>query len=237
MAASNFIEELKLLKSQLVKMGDDVLNMLKNGGLVIADLDEERARSIIKADNKVNEQENTVVNRAITLIATNQPVAGDLRFLASSLRLAIELERIGDLGSNIGRRALEIIQLRKEGIPTEPIPEDVHVMVKKALSMLELALSSLAENDPVKAEAVLAADDEVDEFNSRIRKNTLNLINQDGHKAAWGFEVITIASHIERLADHATNLAEETIYMAKGLNVRHLYPVKEFYRLSFSDRD
>ncbi|MDR1164840.1 MAG: phosphate signaling complex protein PhoU [Deltaproteobacteria bacterium] len=223
MIVGKFEIELDKLSKQVKEMGVSVLKMLKGAGEALLALDDAKATEVIKSDKTVNDLENVIVNRAITLIATNQPVAKDLRFLASSLRLAIELERIGDLGSNLARRAQDIILLEKDGEPTEPLPADIPLMVKKALSMLEMALYSLEHGDTATAEEVFQIDDVLDDLNKTIRAEALSVIKKDGHKAAWGYEVITIASHLERLADHATNLAEETVYMAKGLNIRHNY--------------
>jgi phosphate transport system protein len=83
---------------------------------------------------------------------------------------------------------------------------------------------SFVERDPVKAEKVLDLDDEIDDFNREIRKAVMQAVYNDGRKVAWGLEIINTAAHFERLGDHATNLAEETIYMARGKNVRHHHP-------------
>jgi phosphate transport system protein len=222
MSAGIFARELDKVKKYLVEMGEDVLRMLKETSSVLVAVDVEKAREIIKFDRIVNDLENRVVNKAIDLIALNQPVAGDLRFLASSLRLSTELERIGDLAGNVSRRILDIHRLETEGRHTLPLPEALNVMAGKAYVMLETALSSFVDSDPEAANKVMRLDDEVDEINASIRRSILDIVEKDGALAAWGFESITLAGHLERLADHTTNLAEETIYMARGFNVRHL---------------
>lgn len=221
MSAGIFIRELEKVKNYLIEMGEDVLKMLEETCTVITQLDVEKAKEIINFDSTINDLENRVVNKAIDLIALNQPVAGDLRFLASSLRLSTELERIGDLTGNVSKRILDIHHLNLEGKNTLPLPEKIPQMTQKVLSMLQTALHSFKETDPDAADKVMSMDDEIDEMNHSIRREVLGLVENDGKVAAWGFEVITLANHLERLADHTTNLAEETIYMAKGFNVRH----------------
>jgi phosphate transport system protein len=195
--------------------------MLKESCVVITEMDVEKARDIINFDRTVNDLENRVVNKAIDLIALNQPVAGDLRFLAASLRLSTELERIGDLAGNTSRRILDIHKLMAEGKKTCPLPDELQTMLAKVLNMLETALASFRDNDPDKAGTIMRLDDEVDDLNRAIRKKVLDIVENDGKTAAWGFETIVLAGHLERLADHTTNLAEETIYMARGFNIRH----------------
>jgi phosphate transport system protein len=216
-----FEQNLINLKRDLVEMGQEVLRMLKDAGEALLAMDRSKAASVIKADKDVNARENSVVHRAITLIATNQPVAGDLRFLASSLRLASEIERIGDLGTNLARRTIELIDLKAAHEPLDPLPDDIPDMLQKALYMLETALHAFAENDAETARKVIDYDDVIDEQNRTIRTKIIKIINEDGHKASWGLEMISLANHLERLGDHATNLAEETFYMAKGKNIRH----------------
>ncbi|MDR2199246.1 MAG: phosphate signaling complex protein PhoU [Deltaproteobacteria bacterium] len=221
MSAGIFVRELDKVKNYLIEMGDDVLKMLQDTCAVLTTLDADKAKEIIKFDRTVNELENRVVNKAIDLIALNQPVAGDLRFLASSLRFSTELERIGDLSGNVSRRILDINKLILDGKDTQPLPRDLTYMIGKVLMMLETALTSFRENDPDAAAKVMKLDDEVDDYNRNIRHKILDIVEENGKAAAWGFETITLANHLERLADHTTNLAEETIYMAKGYNVRH----------------
>ncbi|MDR2461192.1 MAG: phosphate signaling complex protein PhoU [Deltaproteobacteria bacterium] len=217
-----FEQKLINLKNDLVEMGQDVFTMLKEAGEALVAMDKVKAKEVIKFDREVNDLENSVVHKAINLIATNQPVASDLRFLASSLRLAAELERIGDLGSNIARRTVEMAHMIEEGEPAEKLPENVSMMVQKAIFMLEMALGAFEKGDADSARKVIDFDDNIDDCNRTIRKQILKIVNDDGLKAKWGYEIITLASHIERLADHATNLAEETVYMAQGKTIRHI---------------
>jgi phosphate transport system protein len=224
MSAGLFIKELDKVKGYLIEMADDVLRMLEESCQAIASMDHEKAKAVIKFDKQVNDLENRVVNKAIDLIALNQPVAGDLRFLAASLRLSTELERIGDLAANLSKRVVDMHHLKHAGKKINPLPKNLDNMTAKVLHMLGISIASFKNNDHEDAARVMDMDDEVDEYYRRIRKEIMGIIEEDGKVAAWGFEVILLATHLERLADHATNLSEETIYMAKGRNVRHQVP-------------
>jgi phosphate transport system protein len=217
----SFVVELAALREKLVGMGLEVSAMLREAISALISGDEDKARAVIKTDKSINDLENKIVDQAINLIATNQPVAGDLRFLASSLRLATELERIGDLGSNLARRTLGLQELKRASAACDAFPDKLTHMASRTLDMLDQALNAFNERNPVLAEKVLGLDDEIDELNKIIRGDMLERIYSDGHKVSWGLEIIHTAIHLERLGDHATNLAEETIYMTRGKNVRH----------------
>ncbi|MDR3134544.1 MAG: phosphate signaling complex protein PhoU [Deltaproteobacteria bacterium] len=217
----SFVEELGKLRDSLVTMGYEVEDMLGVAVKALADGDEDQARVVIARDKTINAMENNIVDKAINLIAANQPVAGDLRFLAASLRLATELERMGDLGSNLARRTMGLATLSREGAETEPLPDKAHTMRAKTLEMLNKSVKAFVERDTELANHVLGLDDEIDNLNREIKAEILDKVYHDGRKIAWGLEIINMANHFERLGDHATNLAEETIYMVKGKNVRH----------------
>jgi phosphate transport system protein len=221
MVMGSFVEELKKLRDNLVTMGYEVGDMLGVAVKALSDGDEEQARVVIARDKTINAMENNIVDKAINLIATNQPVAGDLRFLAASLRLATELERMGDLGSNLARRTLGLASLSRQGAETEPFPENINTMMVKTVEMLNKSVNAFVERDTELASLVLELDDEIDDLNHKVRAEVLDTVYNNGRKVAWGLEIINTAAHLERLGDHATNLSEETIYIVKGKNVRH----------------
>jgi phosphate transport system protein len=202
-------------------MGEKVSQMIKTAINSLVSGDGEQAKEVIASDKEINEMENLIVDKAINLIATNQPVAGDLRFLASSLRLATELERAGDLGTNLARRLIGLKSLSQEGTDSEPLPDKLISMCSKILNMYDKAIQSFVERNASIAEEVLLLDDEIDELLKVIRSDVLAKVTLNGRLVRWGLEIIFAAIHLERLGDHATNLAEETIYMTKGKNVRH----------------
>jgi phosphate transport system protein len=215
-----FDAELGRLRESLTQMGGAVEKMLDMALTALQTDDANLAEAAIKADKEINEYDNKIVSKTILLIATNQPVAGDLRFLAASLRMAGELERIGDLSANLARRAKKLAEINSAA----DLPEDVEKMADIARSMLSGALDSFVTRNPDKAMAILARDDIVDGMNRQIRDDMVDRIARDGPLIYWGLEIINTAAHLERLSDHAANLAEEVIYIFSGHNIRHCEP-------------
>ena len=220
MPTAFFDKELCRLRESLAQMGGAVERMLDTALAALRAGDVELADQTIALDKGINELENRVINKTILLIATNQPVAGDLRFLAASLRMAGELERIGDLSANLARRAKALAEVA----PRMPLPDDVDDLSAMARHMLGLALNALADRNLDKACEVLELDDGVDDLNRKVRRRLVEEIAAEGSRIHWGLELINTAAHLERLADHATNLAEEVIYIYSGRNVRHGVP-------------
>ncbi|MDR1044708.1 MAG: phosphate signaling complex protein PhoU [Candidatus Adiutrix sp.] len=217
MPTAFFDKELYRLRETLAQMGGAVERMLDSALEALRANDAAAADQTILLDKAINDYDNRITNKAILLIATNQPVAGDLRFLAAALRLAAELERIGDLSANLCRRTRALASV---GVPA-PFPEELDELAVLARRMFGGALDALANRNPARAREILALDDRADELNRRIRQNMIEEIARDGPKIRWGLEIIYTAAHLERLADHATNLSEEVIYIYSGRNVRH----------------
>lgn len=212
-----FEQELSGLREDLIKMGRTVeLNVeLATDALNLGRVD--LAEAAIARDRDINAMENDITDRAILLIATRQPVAGDLRFLTACLRLASELERIGDQAANLGRRAQDISGL---DWPWPP-PDTLKLMITEVRVMLEAVLNALVQGDPYLSRTVMERDDQVDELYRKIRRDVVDDMAADGRKVPWGLEIISVAYYLERMGDHATNLAEEVIYMVMGRNIRH----------------
>ena len=220
MPTAFFDNELCRLRESLTQMGgavermlDTALSALRSGDLALAD-------QAIFLDKEINAFDNRITNKTILLIATNQPVAGDLRFLAASLKMAGELERIGDLSANLARRAKGLAAADARAA----LPEDLDELIIMARNMLSYALDSFANRNVDKARQVLEMDDIVDDLNRQVRQLMVEAVAKDGPLIHWGLEVINTAAHLERLGDHATNLAEEVIYINSGRNVRHCGP-------------
>lgn len=217
MTVNDLEHGLKQLRSSLTQMGAAVEQMLAEALEATLEGLAENTERTIERDKAVNQMENQIVERAISLIATHQPVAGDLRFLAAALRLATELERVGDLAVNLAQRA----QMLEAAWAGERRPESLRQMARQARRMVCLALDAFSASDVAAARRVLELDDLVDELNRQVRREMIELISAQGSKAAWGLELVSTAAHLERLGDHATNLAEEIIYIVSGHSVRH----------------
>ena len=220
MPTAFFDTELCRLRESLTQMGGAVERMLDTALSALRRGDAALADQAIALDKEINDYDNRITSKTILLIATNQPVAGDLRFLASSLKMAGELERIGDLSANLARRAKGLARAN----PEAALPEDVNELSFMARSMLSGALDAFANRGLEQARRVLEMDDAVDDLNREVRRRMVEAVAEDGPLIHWALEIINTAAHLERLADHATNLAEEVIYIYSGRNVRHCGP-------------
>ncbi len=220
MPTAFFDKELYRLRESLAQMGGAVERLLDTALAALRAGDLELADKAILMDKDINEFDNTITNKTILLIATNQPVAGDLRFLAASLRMTNEMERIGDLSANLARRAKALVAADRQ----TPLPDDIDELAALSRGMLSGALDAFANRNLDKARSVLERDDLVDDLNRHIRQKMVEAIAQDGSRIYWGLEIINTSAHLERLGDHATNLAEEVIYIYSGHNVRHCGP-------------
>ncbi|UQZ87930.1 phosphate transport system regulatory protein PhoU [Deltaproteobacteria bacterium Smac51] len=223
MPTAYFDKQLCRLRESLVQMGGAVEEMLDMALSALYDLDVVLAEKTIEADREINDFENKINNKTILLIATNQPVASDLRFLAGGLRVANDLERIGDISANLARRARGLARLDYKA----ELPPEIPVMADKVKGMISGTLASFANRNLEKAQHILDCDKEVDKLNRKVRQDILGKISQDGSLIYWGFEVINVAAHLERMGDHTTNVAEDVIYIYSGRNVRHTHSITQ----------
>jgi phosphate transport system protein len=183
----------------------------------IEDRDVDLAKEIIHLDHEVDEMEVEIEEECLKVSALHQPVATDLRFLVAVIKINNDLERIGDQVVNIGQRVVRIAKR-----PVAPYHFDYSLMADKAEAMLRMSLDSLVNQDLDLAIKVLHTDDEVDKLKDeaydRIKQAMTDGLTED---IGYMINLLLISRHIERLADHATNIAEEVIYMIEGDIVRH----------------
>lgn len=172
---------------------------------------------VIAGESAINQLEMEIDDRAICLLALYQPVACDLRFLTATLKMTTDLERIGDLAANIVRRAAHLGPLPAS---TESLGE-IGEMAAYVGSMLGRSIFSFAQNDPRLASQVLRDDDEADRFLKQITRNLFLHLSANPESAETAFELMFVARHLERIADHATNIAEDVLYLLSGVDVRH----------------
>jgi phosphate transport system protein len=153
----------------------------------------------------------------LRVLALRQPVAYDLRFLTAALKLVTDLERIGDEAVNIAERAKE-----GHGVAKEKVEADLKSMSEQAQQMLRAALDAFVEGEAEKAEGVLAKDDDVDALYGGILRSMMDFMVENPSEIPAAIRVIKVAKYLERVADHATNIAEEVIFMVRGEDVRHV---------------
>jgi phosphate transport system protein len=213
----HFHRELDKIKKMILSLGALVEQRVHQVKQALEDRDVTVAKEIIHLDHEIDEMEVDIEEECLKIIALHQPVATDLRFLIAVVKINNDLERIGDQVVNISQRIVSIAK-----VPVAPYRFDYAEMADKAEAMLRMSLDSLVNQDFDVAIKVLHLDDEVD----AIKNEAYDLIKRaiaDGVTKDIGYMInlLLISRHIERLADHATNIAEEVIYMIEGEIVRH----------------
>jgi phosphate transport system protein len=213
---AEFDAELRSLKEQILAMGALVDAQVTEALEALLERDTERALRVIEADRAVNQMELAIDERCIRMLALRQPAASDLRFIAAALKMVTDLERIGDLAVNMAERVPELA----EAPPLRAL-QDLPAMAGVAQNMLRSALQAFVAGDPVAAEAVISADTQMDAWMARLLVEVQGVMSRDPATVAPGLATISFARHIERLAAHATNVAEMVIYLIRGRDVRH----------------
>lgn len=208
--------EIEKLKKQILVLGTLVEDSLRQAVTGIEKKDEQIARTVINDDNKIDQMEVEVEEECLKIIALHQPVAIDLRFIIAVLKINNDLERIGDLASNISKRAIDLIKHNPV-----VVPEKLYDMVDKSKDMVKNSLDALVNMDTRLANHVCEMDDAVDDLNQKIYRE----VEQDIHKNPENLEslinILSVSRCLERIADHATNIAEDVIYMIEGKVIRH----------------
>jgi phosphate transport system protein len=178
--------------------------------------DVELARQVAQRDAEVDRREVDLEEECLRMLALYQPVAIDLRLIVSALKINNDLERVGDLAVNIARKAIGLIDE-----PPAALPPDLTDMTAKTQAMLRDSLRALVNLDAKLAADVCARDDEVDQLKRRIRVEAEKSIQADPRLARPLMRILAVARNLERIADYATNIAEDVIYMVEGRIVRH----------------
>ncbi len=212
-----FDEELYHLKEKLLRMGSLVEDAIKNSVLSLVERDNDLAKRVIENDRVVNALDVEIDEESIRLIALRQPKAGDLRFITTAMKITTDLERMGDLGVNIAERALELNQ--------EPILKpyiDIPRMREIAQGMTRDALNAFVRRDKKLAMDVIMRDDEVDELKHSVLQELAFFMVQDPTTVTRAMKISFVAQYLERVADHATNIAEMVIYLIEGKMIRHM---------------
>jgi phosphate transport system protein len=217
--------EIDHLKKQLLALGAIVEELLRKSVRALESRDTTLAREVMDADESVDRREVGLEEDGLKIIALHQPVAIDLRFIVSVLRINSDLERIGDLAVNIAERASYLA-----GAEASVIPINFAPMSEKAQEMLTKSLDAFVNMDTKLAQQVLDMDNEVDEMNRRMYCVVYELIRKNPEDVEVLLHLLSASRHLERIADHATNIAEDVIYMVDGNIVRHKpeeYPASE----------
>lgn len=212
----DFEDELRELRSHLLAMGARCERAIHLAVTAFLDRDLGRVQEVEALDARIDRDEMEIDELAIHMLALRQPVADDLRFITTTLKFVTDLERIGDEAVNLCERVAEIALAR--AVPPHP---ELAEMSDAAQSMLREALDAFVERDAERAEAVLRRDEEVDALYSRVLRELFAWMRVHPEEIPAGQAVASAAKYVERVADHATNLAEHVVFMVRGIDVRH----------------
>lgn len=211
MNRANFDRHLQDLQDDLLVLGKLVETAIGRAIQALKDRDLEASEQVIKDDDLIDDKRYELEERCIELIATQQPLAGDLRILITVLHIAVELERMGDYAEGIGKISL----MMGDQPPLKPLI-DIPRMTEKATAMLSDSLSSLVKRDANLAAKVRDSDDEVDALYDQIYRELLLMMIQDPKNIERATYLLWTAHDLERMADRATNIAERVIYLVTG---------------------
>ncbi len=211
-----FDEELKLLKERLLEMAARAEEQIALAVRGLKDREEGLACQVLDREEAINLLDIEIDEMALRLLALRQPMAADLRFITSAMKISSDLERIGDLAVNIAQRTIDLLkspQLK----PLIDIPQ----MALMAQEMVRDALNAFINGDDQLARDVCERDDQMDKLNQQVFRELLTYMMEDPATISRAVDLILVGRHLERIADHATNIGEDVIYMVQGKTIKH----------------
>jgi phosphate transport system protein len=209
--------EIENLKKLVLSLGAIVEEQIQRSILALVRRDAELANEVITKDREVDSLEIVIEEECLKILALYQPVAKELRFVVDVLKMNNDLERMGDLAANIAKRARYLS--RKEKID---LVNDLTTIAEKTQTMVKKSLDALVNTDVNLAREVCAADDEVDKLTKHLLKRTMNTIEKNPDRTKDYFSIRSISKNLERIADSATNIAEDVVYLCSGEIIRHM---------------
>jgi phosphate transport system protein len=218
----HFQKELESLKTSLVKMGSVVEENIEMAIRSVMEKNQEIALKVIETDTRVDALEIEIDNAIVDLLALQQPVASDLRFILAALKINNDLERIGDHAVNIAQAAQVLCSL-----PRVEVLEEIPKMAGITRTMLKDAIDSFILLDPAKARKVLKTDDQIDDLNRTVIQKVVEILKSNKQIPECGLELSLVSRNMERVADLATNIAEEVIFHTQARIVKHHAEEKE----------
>ena len=216
MERHHFEEDLQALKNRLLGMGALVEERVHKAVLALMERRSEPCEQVIAGDREVNELQIEIDDRALKLLALQQPMATDLRLITSAMKINADLERIGDQAVNIAQNVLRLL-------PHPPLRVIINItgMAELAQKMTRDSLDAFVQKDAALARSVLARDDEVDQLKDHVFRVLLTYMMADPGTIERALGLILISRNLERIADHATNIAEDVIFLVEAKDVRH----------------
>ena len=208
--------QIEQLKEKILRVGTLVEEAISKSITALIIRDSHLAQRVMASDEEIDRMEVEVEEECLKILALYQPVAADLRFVVAALKINNDLERMGDLAKNIAKRVAQLAA----GEPCE-LPPEIRLMAMQAQEMVKQCLDAVINADPSLARQVREEDDAVDAARQKIRKKVLQGIKEHPENVETLLRINSVSKHIERIADMATNVAEDVIYMVEGDIVRH----------------
>jgi phosphate transport system protein len=211
-----FEEDLQSLTDMLQEMGALVAHAVQRSVLSLVEKNEDYAHQVIRDESRVDQMEINIDDKVASLIVREQPVARDMRLVVAAIKISTDLERMGDLAVHIAERSLSLMT-------QPPLPETVNFgeLANLVESMVLGSLESFVKRDAQMARGILESDDAVDRSRKGIQHQLTDLMQRDATTIVRALDYLIIARKLERIADHATNIAEDVIFLAQGVDVRH----------------
>jgi phosphate transport system protein len=214
--AKHFHRDLDNLQKDILTMAGLVEGSIQKAIEALQKRDVHLANDVIAGDPQIDNEENHIEEECLKILALHQPVAVDLRRITAAMMINIDLERMADLAEEIAERVLEMVQL-----PMLPIPDKLQHMTDLTTMMVRQSLDSFVNLDTKQARSVMRMDDEVDRYNEEIIQEVLKVMKTSPALIEPGMSLFSATRHLERIADHATNIAEDVVYLAEGEIIRH----------------
>jgi phosphate transport system protein len=211
-----FEEEFNLLNDTLQEMGALVAHSVQRSVLSLVEKNQDYAHHVIRDESRVDQMEIRVDDMVTSLIVREQPVARDMRLVVAAIKISTDLERMGDLAVHVAERALSLMTQ-----PPLAVSINFGELVNLVESMVLSSLESFVKRDADIARGILATDDAVDRARNAIQHQLIGVMEKDHAVIGRAIDYLVIARSLERIADHATNIAEDVIFLAQGVDVRH----------------
>ncbi|OGV35049.1 MAG: phosphate transport system regulatory protein PhoU [Lentisphaerae bacterium GWF2_45_14] len=211
-------KEINKLKKSILALCTTVEENVRKAVTSVVNKDIKLAIEVEEKDIEIDQMEIDIEEECLKILALHQPVAIDLRYVIACMKMNNDLERIGDLAENIARSAKAIAEFGDDDEQRKP---DFSLMMDKTRSMLKKTLDSLIEMDTNLAREVIKEDDVIDDLNREMHTTILRWLKENPAKAEYYVRLLNVSKHLERIADYATNIAEDVLYMATGSIVRH----------------
>jgi phosphate transport system protein len=218
----HFVEELEQLQARMLEMAGLVEAGIHTSVRSLIERNEALAQEVLRNEARINQMEIEIDDMAVVLIARHQPMAGDLRLLTAAIKINNDLERMGDLAVNTVERALSLMR--------QPVVRpliDIPQMARLAESMVRKSLDAFVKRDADLARSVLLSDDAVDDLRDAIYQELVDFMEREPATISRALDLIFVTRNLERIADHATNIAEDVLFLVQGVEVRHHAEARE----------